>query len=181
MIAWATADGIKSSLSRPSEIGKMVVLVGRATRDCSPALKEGSRTGARRVSLYRLESIETSVLRARHWFDFEGRRVALIVEPHPKRQSQVSEDRFDLIERLAAKVLDLQQFLFSALHQLADIFDIGVPQSVKRTHRKRQSLDWAKKDLVHRHGCDLILEPVISGKKDQCPALGRFACDLRTV
>jgi hypothetical protein len=72
----------------------------------------------------------------------------------------------DLIERLAAKVLDFQQFLFSALHQLADIFDIGVPQSVKRTHRKRQSLDWAKKDLVHRHGCDLILEPVISGKED---------------
>jgi hypothetical protein len=42
----------------------MVVLVECATRDCFPALKEGSRTGARRVSLYRLESIETSVLRA---------------------------------------------------------------------------------------------------------------------
>jgi hypothetical protein len=49
----------------------MVVLVECATRDCFPALKEGSRTGARRVSLYRLESIETSVLRARHWFDLE--------------------------------------------------------------------------------------------------------------
>jgi len=52
--------------------------------------------------------------------------VALIVEPRPKRQSRVSEDRFDLIQRLAAKVIDFQQFPFSALHQLAEVFYIGV-------------------------------------------------------
>ena len=33
----------------------------------------------------------------------EGRGGALVVEPHPKRQSPVGEERLDLVERLAAK------------------------------------------------------------------------------
>src|SRR5262245_59002826 len=61
------------------------------------------------ASLWRRGSIETSVLRARFWFGLKVEGVALIVEPHPQRQSQVSQDRFDLIQRLAAEVLDLQQ------------------------------------------------------------------------
>ena len=96
----------------------MVVLVGVQRANLFPSLDEDSRTGALGVSFCRRQCRNLGAPRS-ELVQFEGRSVALVVELHPKlhpkRQSQVSEDRFDLIQRLAAKVLDFQQFLLGAL------------------------------------------------------------------
>src|SRR5258708_37570215 len=58
------------------------------------------------------------------------------VELHAERQAHLGENFFDLLERLAPKVLRLEHLGLGLLHQLADVTDVGVLQAVGRAHRQ---------------------------------------------
>ena len=55
---------------------------------------------------------------------------------HTEMNAHLSQNFFDFIQRLAAKVRRTQHFRFGFLNQIADINDIVVLQAVGRTNRQ---------------------------------------------
>src|SRR5580704_131656 len=83
-----------------------------------------------------------------HAVELAARRQVL--EAHPEREAHVGQDFLDLVEGLASEVFNFEHVLLGALHQLANILDVGVLQTVEGAHRNRQAFDRAIEQLAHR-------------------------------
>ena len=71
-----------------------------------------------------------------------------MVDLHAELQAHFAQDLFDLIERLVAEILGLQHLLLRLLHQLADILDISVLQTVLRAHGKFELIDAPEEVII---------------------------------
>src|SRR5258705_11236176 len=67
------------------------------------------------------------------------------IETDAEGQSHRSEDGLDLVERLLAEVLGLEQIGFGLLHQVGDDSDICGLDAVERTHRQLQLMGVAER------------------------------------
>src|SRR5438270_115687 len=68
---------------------------------------------------------------------------------HAERQSERSENVFDLIERRAAKVLGRKHLTLGALNEIAERADVGVLEAVRGADRKVELLDRLGQHLGH--------------------------------
>src|ERR1700687_6207155 len=70
------------------------------------------------------------------------------IETDAEGQSHLSQDGLDLVERLLAEVLGLEQIGFGLLHQVGDDSDIRGLEAVGRAPGERYLLTVAKQALV---------------------------------
>src|SRR5439155_2345447 len=70
------------------------------------------------------------------------------IEPHAERQPHLAQDGLDLVQRLLAEVLGLEQLGLGLLHEIGDRPDIGRLQAVGRPHRELQLVDVAEEVVV---------------------------------
>src|SRR5438552_2886798 len=56
------------------------------------------------------------------------------VQLHAQREAHVVQDLLDLVQRLAPEVLRLEHLLLAPLHELADVLDVGVLETVGGAH-----------------------------------------------
>ena len=71
-----------------------------------------------------------------------------ILKFQSQRQSHLSEDFLDFVKGLAAKILRLEHFRLTLLHQFTNVSNVGVFQAVGRANRELQFIDTAKKVFV---------------------------------
>ena len=69
------------------------------------------------------------------------RSVAVLLEPHPEIQSFTLEEIGDLLERLLAEVLDLQDLALRLADQIAERADVRVLERVHRANRQLEVVD----------------------------------------
>src|ERR1700687_2088868 len=77
-----------------------------------------------------------------------GLRIAILVDLHAKREAHLRQNLLDLIQRLAAEVLGLQDLGFSLLDEFADRGDIGILQAVVAANRELKLFNRAVEVLV---------------------------------
>src|SRR5438067_13400203 len=90
-----------------------------------------------------------------------GLRVPVLVDLHAERQAHLSENLFDLVQRLAAEVLGLEHLGFSLLDKLADGGDIGVLQAVVAANGELELFDRAVEVLVAQRRA--VMAAVVTG------------------
>lgn len=71
-----------------------------------------------------------------------------VFELHAQRETTRSEHFLDLVERLATEVRRLQQLVFRALDQVADVVDVLGLQAVRRTNRQFEIIDRTQQDRI---------------------------------
>src|SRR6218665_864420 len=71
-----------------------------------------------------------------------------VFELHARREATRGKHFLDLIERLAAQVGRLEQFVFGALYQVTDVVDVFGLQAVGRAHGQFQFVDRAQQDRI---------------------------------
>ncbi len=74
-----------------------------------------------------------------------------MIDFHAQFKPHFSENFFDFIERLMTEILGLQHILFGFLHQLANVFDVGVLQTILRSHRELELVNAAEQIIVERN------------------------------
>src|SRR5439155_625466 len=70
------------------------------------------------------------------------------VEPHAEREAHLAENRLDLVERLLAEVLRLQQLGLGLLHEVGDGSDVGGLQAVRGADGELELVHVAEEVLV---------------------------------
>src|SRR5690606_33461529 len=73
-----------------------------------------------------------------------------VLELHAQGQAARGKDFLDFVERLATQVGGLEQLVFGALDQIADVVDVFGLQAVGRTHGQLEVVD-----RTQQHGVDL--------------------------
>src|SRR5690242_13606487 len=76
------------------------------------------------------------------------RRPAL--DLHAEMQTHLGQYFLDLVQRLAAEVRRAQHFGFGLLHQIADIDDVVVLETVGGTHRQLELVDLLEEGRIER-------------------------------
>src|SRR5579872_5381667 len=65
---------------------------------------------------------------------------SVLIEFHAEAQAHFLQNVLDLVERFAAKVFCLEHFRFGLLHQLAQVLNIGVLQTIVGANGKLELL-----------------------------------------
>src|SRR5579862_2065466 len=122
------------------------VLSSGATRERAPETLHRKRSW--------LQLVVRSVGRCgqRYVRRWSGDRIAVLVDLHAKTQTHRGENLLDLVQRLAAEVLNLEHFGFGLLHELANGLDVRVFQAVVAAHGQFELFDRAVEILVVKIG-----------------------------
>src|SRR5262249_59210513 len=70
------------------------------------------------------------------------------IETHPQGESHLSQDGLDLVQRLLAEVLGLEQLRLRLLHEVGDGPDVGRLEAVGGAHGELELVDIAEEVLV---------------------------------
>src|SRR3569832_1196678 len=73
-----------------------------------------------------------------------------IFEFHAERQPARSRHFLDLVERFTTKIRRLEQFVFAALNQIADVINILGFQAICRTHGQFKIVDRTQQNWINR-------------------------------
>ena len=93
------------------------------------------------------------------------------VEPHAEGQAHLGEDRLDLVERLLAEVLGLEELGLALLHEVGDRPDVGRLETVVRADRQLELVDAPEQVLVQLEA--LISVGTVLLRLDAGPGSGR--------
>ena len=77
-----------------------------------------------------------------------GRRP--VFQAHAERQTVGSQDFLDFVQGLAAQIRGLEQFIFSALDQIADVVNVFGLQAVGAANREFEIVNRAHEDRIKR-------------------------------
>ena len=93
-----------------------------------------------------------------------------VFETGAERKTVSSEHFLDFVQGLAAEVRGLQEFVFRALDQIADVVDVFGLEAVGGTNRKLEIVDRAQQDRIERRGIRRGIFR-LGGEKGQNPFL----------
>src|SRR5262245_15102558 len=109
--------------------------------ETTASVRSAARSRRRRAAAPRLRLVRALVLVA------EPLQL-LAVQAHAQVQAHLAEDRLDLVERLLAEVLGLEQLRLAALDEIGDGPDVGGLQTVRGAHGQLELVDVAEQVLV---------------------------------
>src|SRR5262249_26567247 len=126
--AWWSA-----SISTRSEALKHLAAPGR-----SPGAAKGRAGCGRRPPL----ALEAALVLCAQALQLLG------IETHPQREPHLSQDGLDLVQRLLAEVLGLEQLRLRLLHEVGNGPDVGRLEAVGGAHGQLELVDIAEEVLV---------------------------------